>query len=42
MVVLTKKQKKIAKVAPPRNKITKADFDMLRKTKKNKKKNAKR
>ena len=28
---LTKKQMKIAKVAPPRNKITKADFDILNK-----------
>ena len=36
---LTKKQMKIAKVAPPRNKITKADFDILnKKTKKRKKK----
>tara|TARA_R100001163_G_C5026586_1_gene167955 strand:+ start:524 stop:652 length:129 start_codon:yes stop_codon:yes gene_type:complete len=42
MVVLSQKQKKIAKLASPRNKITKADFDMLRKTKNIKKKNAKR
>ncbi len=42
MVVLTKKQKKIARLAFPKNKITKADFDILRKTKNIKKKNAKR
>lgn len=30
----SKKQKKIASVAPPRNKITKADFDVLKKRKK--------
>ena len=29
------KQKKIARVAPPRNKITEADFKALRKKKKN-------
>tara|TARA_B100000963_G_scaffold119178_1_gene103791 strand:+ start:644 stop:769 length:126 start_codon:yes stop_codon:yes gene_type:complete len=32
------KQKRIAAVAPPRNKITKADFDKLNKMKKGKKK----
>tara|TARA_R100001460_G_scaffold4835_7_gene13708 strand:+ start:175 stop:300 length:126 start_codon:yes stop_codon:yes gene_type:complete len=32
------KQKRIAAVAPPRNKITKADFDKLKKMKKGKKK----
>ena len=31
---LSKKQMKIAKQAPPYNKITKADFDVLRKLKK--------
>jgi len=31
---LTNKQMKIAKVAQPRNKITKADFTKLKKTKK--------
>lgn len=31
------KQKKIARVAPPRNKITGADFKKLRKNKKRKK-----
>jgi hypothetical protein len=31
---LSKKQKKIARVAPPRNKITEADFKALRKKKK--------
>jgi|TARA_R100000734_G_C3294481_1_gene85825 hypothetical protein len=35
---LTKKQMKIAKVAPPRNKITKADFDILNKKRKKRKK----
>ena len=34
---LSKKQKKIARVAPPRNRITEADFRKL-KTKKRKKK----
>jgi len=33
----TKKQKKLAKVAKPRDKITKADFDKLNKGKKKKK-----
>ena len=33
----SKKQMKIARVAPPRNKITGADFAVLRKSKKNKK-----
>ena len=42
MVVLTKKQKKIARLAFPKNKITKTDFDILRKTKNIKKKNAKK
>jgi hypothetical protein len=36
MSKLSKKQRKIAKAAPPYDKITKADFDML-KRKKNKK-----
>ena len=31
---LSPKQKKIARVAPPRNKITGADFKMLKKRKK--------
>jgi len=30
----SKKQKKLAAVAPPRDKITKADFDVLKKRKK--------
>ena len=34
---LTRKQMKIAKVAPPRNKITKADFDILNKKRKKRK-----
>ena len=34
----SKKQKKIARVAPPRNKITGADFKKLKKRKKRKKK----
>jgi hypothetical protein len=38
MKKLTKKQIKIAKVAPPRNKITKADFDFLNKKRKKRKK----
>lgn len=29
----TPKQKKLARIAPPRNKITKADFDVLNKKK---------
>ena len=33
---LSPKQKKIAKKAPPRNKITKADFKVLRQSKKSK------
>ena len=33
----SEKQKKLARVAPPRNKITKADFDALRKSKSKKK-----
>ena len=33
---LSKKQKKIARVAPPRNKITGADFKKLRKKKRKK------
>ena len=37
MKKLTKKQMKIAKVAPPRNKITRADFVKLNKSKKKKK-----
>jgi len=32
------KQKRLAAVAPPRKKITKADFDKLKKSKKKKKK----
>ena len=39
---LTKKQMKIAKVAPPRNKITKADFDILNKKRKKEKRNDKK
>ena len=35
---LTRKQMKIAKVAAPRNKITKADFDILNKKRKKRKK----
>ena len=35
---LTNKQMKIAKVAEPRDRITKADFDKLKKSKKKKKK----
>ena len=35
---LTKKKMKISKVAPPRNKITKADFDILNKKRKKRKK----
>jgi len=35
---LTPKQMKIARVAPPRNKITGADFKGLKKSKKGKKK----
>ena len=31
----SEKQKKLARVAPPRTKITKADFDALRKSKSN-------
>tara|TARA_R100001591_G_scaffold40268_1_gene51934 strand:- start:38723 stop:38860 length:138 start_codon:yes stop_codon:yes gene_type:complete len=34
----SKKQKKLARVAPPRNKITGADFKKLKKRKKRKKK----
>lgn len=34
----TAKQKKLARIAPPRNKITKADFDVLNKKSKKKKK----
>tara|TARA_X000001382_G_scaffold114683_1_gene93162 strand:- start:23 stop:157 length:135 start_codon:yes stop_codon:yes gene_type:complete len=39
---LTGKQSKIAKAAPPFNKITGADFKALKKGKKNAKKNSKR
>jgi len=35
MARLTKKQQKIAKAAPPKNKITGADFSKLRKRKTN-------
>jgi len=35
-MALTKKQKKIARVAKPKNKITGADFAVLRKKKKRK------
>jgi|TARA_Y100000401_G_C8186341_1_gene156519 hypothetical protein len=38
MKKLTKKQMKIAKVAPPRNKITRADFAKLNKKRKKRKK----
>mgnify|MGYP004056863457 CR=1 FL=1 len=34
----TTKQKKLARIAPPRNKITRADFDVLNKKSKTKKK----
>ena len=37
----TKKQKKLARVAPPRKKITKADFKKLKKKKKTKTKRKK-
>ena len=36
------KQKKLARLAPPRNKITKADFDVLNRRKKKAKKKKKR
>ena len=39
---LTNKQMKIAKVAQPRNRITKADFDKLKKSKKKKSKKKKK
>ncbi len=38
----TAKQKKLARIAPPRNKITKADFDVLNRGKKKAKKKKKR
>ena len=34
----TAKQKKLARIAPPRNKITKADFDVLNRARKGKEK----
>ena len=36
------KQKKLARIAPPRNKITRADFDVLNRGKKKAKKKKKR
>ena len=36
----TAKQKKLARIAPPRNKITRADFNVLNKKSKKKKKGA--